>query len=84
MGADLAQILEVEDKMPPGFNRPITVDKVTLIDTLRDVLATVEADDSAGGFIEYEWSDEPGKFDVRARYRIGNSMGQGGMRILHE
>jgi len=72
------------DDMPAGFNRPLTVDKATLVATLRDILAFVEADDSAGGFVEYEWSDEPGKFDVRAHYRIGNSAGQGGMRILHE
>lgn len=75
---------DAEDTMPAGFNRPMVVDKATLVETLSDVLAVVIADDSAGGFIQYEWADEPGKFEVIARYRIGNAMGQGGMRILHE
>lgn len=84
LAADLAQVLDFQDTMPAGFNRPMVVEKATLVDTLRDVLAVVELDDSAGGFVQYEWGDEPGTFEVTARYRIGNAMGQGGMRILHE
>lgn len=84
MGADLLQVLEFEDALPAGFNRPMVVEKTALVDTLRDMLAVIEEDDSAGGFIEYVWADEPGKFEVTARYRIGNAMGQGGIRILHD
>jgi hypothetical protein len=81
---ELSRIVEYEDDMPAGFNRPITVNRATLIGVLRDMADAIEQDDSAGGFVEYEWSDEPDKMDVRARYRIGNASGQGGMRILHE
>ncbi len=44
----------------------------------------VEADDSMGGFIEYEWSETPGVYNVRAGLRHGNSEGQGGMRMIME
>jgi hypothetical protein len=85
LGADLAQVLDMgDDVLPRGFNRPVVVDKKTLQDTLAMILGVIEMDDSAGGFIQYEWADEPGKFEVVARYRVGNAMGQGGIRILHE
>jgi hypothetical protein len=84
LAADLFGVLDFEDEMAAGFNRPMVVTKATLVGTLRDVLAVVEADDSAGGFVEYEWGNEPGQFEVRARYRVGNASGQGGVRMLHE
>lgn len=83
-GMEIRATVDYEDEMPAGFNRPIRVDKTILVTTLRNVAAHVEADDSAGGFVEYEWSETPGKYDVRASYRVGNLLGQGGLRILHE
>lgn len=44
----------------------------------------VEARDSAGGFLEFEWSDTPGIYNVRAGLRFGNSEGQGSMRLIQE
>lgn len=75
----------LEDTMAAGFNRPVTISRAALVSTLRDMADAVEQNDSAGGFVEYEWSDEPDRMDVRAHYRIGNAEGgQGGMRIVHE
>lgn len=44
----------------------------------------VEARDSAGGYLEFEWSETPGVYNIRAGLRYGNSMGQGGMRLIQE
>lgn len=49
---------------------------------LADVAARVHRGDSFEGFIEYVLGDEPERWLVRARYRIGNADGQGGMRIV--
>lgn len=75
----------------PAIPEPMT--KQTLLTLLDDIRAHVEADDSFEGFIEYlmPWSEEIGDpvtdgddvaFRVRASYRIGNSNGQGGMRMI--
>lgn len=53
--------------------------------TLRDMAARVEQLDSFEGSIEYLMPDEqdPECYAmVRASYRIGNQMGQGGMRLV--
>lgn len=52
-----------------------------------ELAALVRANDSWEGLIEYvmpEIPDPPPEVyaNVRARYRIGNSMGQGGMRFV--
>lgn len=52
---------------------------------LRQIAEKVEAGDSLEGFIEYLLPDEgdpPDGFRVRARFRVGNLQGQGGMRII--
>ncbi|MFF8829280.1 hypothetical protein [Streptomyces sp. NPDC015131] len=54
---------------------------LSLLDDIRDRVAT---GDSFEGHIRYLIA-EPGSqhpFDVAALYRIGNSMGQGGARII--
>jgi hypothetical protein len=72
---------------------PEPCSKETLLMLLDDIRAHVEADDSFEGFVEYTmpWSEEIGdpmtdgpdtNFRVRASYRIGNSQGQGGMRMI--
>jgi hypothetical protein len=61
--------------------------KGELVLILHDMLERVKADDSYGGFIEYDSLDDvPNGFDffVRAGYRVGNLQGQGGMRVFGE
>jgi hypothetical protein len=52
-----------------------------LLATLTEIRRCVEAGDSFGGHLEYEAVDGDA-FDVTASYRIGNRMGQGGMRVI--
>lgn len=57
------------------------------VGVLQEVVRRVEAGDSLEGFIEYALPDEgdgPDGFRVRARFRVGNLQGQGGMRIVGE
>lgn len=101
--------------LPYGFNEPAPASKEELLETLRDVIALVEADDSFEGFIQYSMPTpdpcgrcdntgvflgsrcevcdgvgdvynppvlEGADFGLMARYRTGNSMGQGGMTIF--
>lgn len=50
---------------------------------LADMAARIPAGDSFGGHISYEVADGPAhEFDVTGMYRIGNRMGQGGMRVI--
>lgn len=73
---------------------PAYMTKEQLIGVLDDMKALVAGDDSFEGSMSYEfpWStengdpvDDPrGGFRVRASYRTGNSMGQGGMRMIGE
>ncbi len=49
--------------------------------TLGEIRRLVEAGDSFGGHLEYE-AVAGDTFDVTASYRIGNRMGQGGMRVI--
>jgi hypothetical protein len=61
--------------------------KDELLEILDDIRAVVAADDSFEGSIEY-LMPEPlgleGDFAVRASYRVGNSMGQGGVSLVGE
>lgn len=50
---------------------------------LRTTLASVEANDSAEGRIEYQWG-KPGLYNVNAFVRVGNSNGQGGCIMLSD
>ncbi|QIG59063.1 hypothetical protein SEA_RUBYRALPH_55 [Microbacterium phage RubyRalph] len=65
----------------PG-SKPMTHDE--FVDLLKWLVGRVELDDSAGGFLEYEWSNTPGIYNVRCALRSGNSEGQGGMTIVQE
>ncbi len=49
---------------------------------LRDMAACIEASDSFEGSIAYEALPEKDTFNVEAFYRIGNSEGQGGCRMI--
>ncbi len=52
-----------------------------LVAALGEIRRLVEAGDSFGGHLEYEAVDADA-FDVTACYRVGNRMGQGGMRVI--
>ena len=56
--------------------------KEQLVKMLKAIVAEVEVDDSYEGSFQYTLSDEPGKFEVNASIRVGNSQGQGGVTIL--
>lgn len=57
-----------------------------LADILSDMAERARAGDSYEGHIEYlipeDGSGGPFDVDVRGAYRIGNTMGQGGMRMI--
>lgn len=79
-------------------NMPVPVTKETLVGILEDILAHVREDDSWEGSLEYLMpvtapygtdpevtkSGEPAEFMLQAAYRIGNTGGQGGMRLFGE
>lgn len=75
--------------MSRGFY-PVGVSKDELIAVLEDVLKHVKEGDSWEGFINYlipfppAGDPEDADFMLEARYRIGNTMGQGGMRMIGE
>jgi len=49
---------------------------------LRDMADAIEASDSFEGSIAYEALPEKNMFNVEAFWRIGNSEGQGGSRMI--
>lgn len=55
-----------------------------LVELLQWLTARVQTRDSAGGFLEFEWSETPGVYNVRAGLRFGNSEGQGSMRLIQK
>lgn len=66
-------------------NLPVPSTYPAVAALLRNMADLVEAGDSFEGSIEYGLPDVPGDPDevmVRASFRIGNSMGQGGVRIV--
>ena len=76
---------------PPKLTRlkMVPMSKNELVAVLDDIVAHVKSGDSFEGFLNYLMPDveemEKGvEFVVEARYRIGNLMGQGGMRIYGE
>lgn len=69
--------------------KPVPQTQEEVVATLRDMLEVVAASDSWEGSMEYLMpTDEKvpdGTFAlVRASYRVGNSMGQGGVRMVGE
>lgn len=70
------------------MNLPEPVSKQQLLDVLDDIRARVDANDSFEGSFEYLMPDpdDPDERDadfmLRAVWRVGNSMGQGGMRSV--
>lgn len=64
------------------MTNPVTRNSKQLAAYLRDMAAAVEASDSFEGHIEYEATPEKDMFKVQAFWRVGNSEGQGGSRIV--
>jgi hypothetical protein len=67
-------------------NHPIPATKAEVLSVLSEILYIVEHDDSFEGSFEYTMP-EPGdppdtRFRLRAAYRVGNSMGQGGLKMV--
>jgi hypothetical protein len=56
--------------------------KDELVGVLRDAANVVAESDSFEGRIAYTFGSQPDTFEVDAFYRVGNSMGQGGARII--
>lgn len=62
-----------------------TLNKQQLLAVLEDMKKSIENDDSMEGSINYSVMSEnlkPGEFEVQAAYRVGNSEGQGSIRIV--
>lgn len=53
-----------------------------LVSILDDIRERVAAGDSYEGNLQYFISDSDHPYDVAAAYRTGNSLGQGGMRLV--
>lgn len=75
--------------MPEGdvfgpYDKPMKMSHAPFVDFLEMVTECVKDDDSMEGRIAYEWSDEPGVYNVVAMVRNGNSQGQGGMWVLQD
>lgn len=64
--------------------KPRRMTKTELLDQIDLLRALILADDSMEGALLYEWADDPGYYNVGGIMRMGNSMGQGGARILWE
>jgi len=76
------QVVIVE-AMWPREHKPKRMHADDLAAVLADMAARVPTGDSFDGTITYEVADGPAhEFDVEGAYRIGNTMGQGGMRII--
>ena len=59
--------------------------KDDLINVVKDILSSIEADDSFEGSLNYSCMHPAvngQEFEVGATYRVGNSEGQGGMVVL--
>lgn len=72
---------------PPGPEAYVPMTRDQLVQVLEDMLDVVRDGDSFEGSIEYlmpepEDFDKGVEFRVMAAYRVGNSMGQGGMRLI--
>jgi len=67
---------------------PVLMSQLALLELLDDIRQRVADGDSFEGSLEYlmPGADDapPRTFDVRASYRVGNSLGQGGMCMIGE
>lgn len=68
------------------MHKSLTRDEFVAV--LEDITECVRAGDSWEGHIEWVFpfadSDDPDSFDVRGVWRVGNLLGQGGVRTVGE
>jgi hypothetical protein len=67
----------------PTADPYVSLSQAELVAVLRHIADSVEAGDSYEGSLEYLAGDGERMFRVIAAYRIGQSVGQGGMRLIH-
>ena len=74
--------------MPELIHTPDLMTKAQMVDLFQELLIRIEVGDSFEGWVEWllPGLDAPPDIvgAVRARYRIGNTEGQGGMRFVGE
>ncbi len=63
-------------------SQPINMSRERLLEELDDIRNHVAAGDSLEGSFEYMLPENGAGYDVRAAYRVGNLLGQGGMRFI--
>lgn len=68
-------------------NSPAVVSVQEMAEILEDMAKRVRKGDCFGGSIEFHFADDffgagPNEYTVMGQYRIGNSEGQGGMRLI--
>lgn len=66
---------------------PAVVSVEAMAEILEDMAKRVRNGDCFGGSIEFHYADDffgagPNEYTVMGQYRIGNSQGQGGMRLI--
>lgn len=61
---------------------PKQLSKKELLSILSDLHDGVMTGDTLEGNIAFTISDKPNKWDVHGVYRVGNLMGQGGVRMI--
>lgn len=75
-------------EQPSGEQRlvPLNMSQEDLLAILTDITRRIAEGDSYEGSFQYLLPEDenapPRSFDVQASYRIGNTMGQGGMRMI--
>lgn len=66
------------------WHAPASLTHAELVEVVEDFGEGVRTGDTLEGFLEITIGDMPDRFDVRARYRTGNLLGQGGYRMVGE
>lgn len=61
---------------------PLVLTKGQFLEVLTDLMDWIREDDSMGGRLAYEWGPVPGTYNVVGVLQMGNSQGQGAIRML--
>lgn len=92
-----AAVTYLHDGLEYGWNNPAPASKSDLLMTLNEAVGAIEQDDSFEGTITWtmpvaspedeeladkDWRWAKADFGMLARFRVGNSMGQGGIRAF--
>jgi hypothetical protein len=80
-----AQLRYMSRPAPLQQAGPVGMSQKAMLQLLDDIRRRVAEGDSFEGFVEYLIPEDPrsnADYDVRAAYRVGNTTGQGGMRLV--